>query len=64
MRAQLIKALNDFLSAICCIEMKSVEDADSQRKPSTEQRSASKKLVVMWLENPKKGILKSNHSVT
>lgn len=45
MRVQLIKAWTDCLSAVCCIQMSS-EDADSQRKASTEPRSGSNKLCV------------------
>ncbi|KAI6235779.1 hypothetical protein M3Y95_00087600 [Aphelenchoides besseyi] len=41
MRAQLMKALTDFLSAVCCINLSSAE-SDSQRKPSTEARSSTK----------------------
>ncbi|KAI6176640.1 hypothetical protein M3Y97_00820400 [Aphelenchoides bicaudatus] len=42
MRVQLIKALNDFLGTVCCIEIKTSDNDDSQRKPSTEQRSSTK----------------------
>ncbi|KAI6187804.1 hypothetical protein M3Y98_00284800 [Aphelenchoides besseyi] len=41
MRAQLMKALTDFLSAVCCVNLSSAE-SDSQRKPSTEARSSTK----------------------